>query len=230
MSQDATGHPRHSRPRVTGSFVEANDPGIPVLIAIGRAVAAAAGLEMNLRLEATRLLLVTGAGDTDGDGGLREELARLEELTAGQLLKRMRDLDLPEDLDKRIASAIERRNALVHHTFDDPDVAKAVGGSGDMTEVVNRINRLALDCGELAVELQLFALPRIEAVIGIPIANLATHVMSIDTREITDPRERRQLEAIQAFGDPQRLAGARDVVVSDAQPTPTEPGSEPLCG
>jgi hypothetical protein len=57
---DLAGDPR---PRVTGSFVEPDETARPLLMAIGRALFAAAGLEKTLQLEIARLPCVRHAAD-----------------------------------------------------------------------------------------------------------------------------------------------------------------------
>jgi hypothetical protein len=107
-----------SRPRVQGSFVDPDEDGLGLLVAIGRAVVAAAGLEKALQLELARALYDGHA--IEPNPTLGADLTQSDNLTAGQLLRKLRDLDLPADLDSRIGDAIERRNRLVHHTFEDP--------------------------------------------------------------------------------------------------------------
>jgi hypothetical protein len=205
---DPAGDPR---PRATGSFVEPDETAGPLLMAIGRAVFAAAGLEKTLQLEIARLLSVRHAAeDATPSPTLGQELSRLENLTAGQLLRELRDLNLPADLDKRISDAIERRNQLVHRTFEDPELAKAASSDEHMDAVVKRVEQLALDCAELAVELQLVAIPALEAILGKSRAQLIEIVRSIDPGTITDSRERKQLEAIQTFDDLKGLPLALD--------------------
>jgi hypothetical protein len=61
---------------------------------------------------------------------LPKELSKLDKLTSGGLLEKLRKLGLPEELDKRIADAVDRRNDLVHRTFEDPELARAIGAEG----------------------------------------------------------------------------------------------------
>src|SRR5205823_1466594 len=116
------------------------------------------------------------------------------------LLKELRALNLSTELHDRIDYAIKRRNALVHRTFEDPDLARAVS-RGCFEGPAERINQLAIDCGELAVELEAFAIPNLEAALGMSRFELVELVKSIDLSTFADARSRKQLEAIQAFAD-----------------------------
>lgn len=180
--------------------MEPDEEGAPLSVAIGRAVVGAAALEAALTLEAARLLHAEHArsGD-DTDSTLPKELSRLDKLPAGELLKRLRKLGLPGELDKRIDDVIRRRNDLVHRPFEDPELARAVAGRGNVNDVVKRIERLALDCGELAVELEIFAIPKLLELTGQSPEALIELIKAVDPSTISDPRERRQLQAIQAF-------------------------------
>lgn len=188
------------RPRVTARLDEPDEGAARLFVAVGRTVLAVAGLEQNLRLEITRLLIErNSAADVAQSAELDKELARIGELTGGQLLRELRRLDLSVDLDERIGDAIDRRNEIVHHLIEDPDVIGALAGDG-MDAVVKRIERLALDCAELAVELGIFAAPKLEARLGKSQAELLEILKTRDPETIENPREKRQLEAIQALG------------------------------
>jgi hypothetical protein len=185
------------RPRVTGYFLEPDEESRPLLVAIGRAVMGAAALEKVLLLEIARV-----RAESEGlTPELGDELSRLEGLSAGVLHKTLRALELPDDLDARIADAIKRRNQLVHHPMEDPDLVRAATAGEDVAPVVERIDRLALDCGELAVELQMVASPRLEAVLGKSPPEMLEMLREADLDAIEDPDLRRQVEAIRAAGD-----------------------------
>lgn len=188
------------RPRVTAGLDEPDEGAARLFLAVGRAVLAVAGLEQNLRFEIARLLIErNSAASVAQSAELDKELARIGELTGGQLLRELRRLDLPADLDERLGDAIDRRNEIVHHLIEDPEVIRAMAGDG-MDAVVKRIERLALDCAELAVELCIFAAPKLEARLGKSQAELFEILKTRDPKTIEDPREKRQLEAIQALG------------------------------
>ena len=70
----------------------------------------------------------------------------------------------------------------------------------------HRIERLALDCGELALELEMFAIPKLLEMTGTSPAELIDLIKGIDPGTITDPGERKQLEAVQAFASLEDLS------------------------
>jgi len=196
------------RPRVTVSLVESDESSTALLLAMGRAIIAAAGLERALQLELACLLLEGHV--VTPNPKLESELADSDTLTARQLLGRLRNVDLPEELDVRIAEAIRRRNDLVHHTFGDPDLAAFVLDGKSSSALVDRIDQLAADCASLTVELELVAVPRLERALGKSRAELIEMATSIDPTAIADPRERRRLEAIQQLAGAAGLASALD--------------------
>jgi hypothetical protein len=206
MSEKGGTPKSEQRPRVTGFFVEPDEEGIPLSMAIGRAVVGAAALESALRLEAARLLHLKHAAREDAsDSTLLKELAGLDELTAGGLLRKLKELGMPADLKPRIKDAIDRRNDLVHRTFEDPELARAITKKESVEAVVQRIERLALDCGELAVELEMFAIPKALKLTGRSLEEVVVLVTAQDPRTITDPRERKQLEAVLALAESEDL-------------------------
>jgi hypothetical protein len=79
---------------------------------------------------------------------------------------------------------------------------------------IARIDQLALDCGALAVELQLVAVPGIEKALGKSRTELLQLVNSIDPNTISDANERIQLEAVQAIGGIDGIANLLDDLVT----------------
>ena len=69
-----------------------------------------------------------------------------------------------------------------------------------MDEVVRRIERLALDCGELGIELERFGGDRLVETLGMTREQIAALVLGVDPSTIDDPRMRAQLEALKASG------------------------------
>jgi hypothetical protein len=183
------------RPHVSGWFVEPDNEGRPLLVAIGRAVTGVAALEYHLLLELVRIIWERDGSGPETDG----EIARLERLTGGQRLRELRRLGLPAELDRRIGDAIERRNLLVHNLFEVPAMLSVV--RGEITAAVEWVERLARDCGELAVELHLFNVDAIEALTGKSLAQMLDMVKSIDVDTVDDPGDRQRLEALLAAGD-----------------------------
>lgn len=189
-----------ARPSVAAYFADLDEAAVPFFTALGQVVVAAAALEGNLRLELARLLLADlPRQGLVADETLSEQLAELEGLTAGRLLGRLRERGLPEDLERRIDSAITRRNRLVHHLFEDPQLVEAMADPEASAEAIGKLQQLALDCAALSVELQLFALPKIEASVGASKEDLLDFVLSLDSAQIQKQTEREQLEAIQTL-------------------------------
>lgn len=207
-----------TRPSIAAYFAELDEPAIPFLTALGQVIVAAAALEGNLRLELARLLFAAQAGqEVTGGNTLREQVAELETLTAGQLLGRLRERGLPEDLEQRIDDAVSRRNRLVHRPFEDPQLVMAIAGTEAPDDAIGKLQQLALDCAALSAELQLFALPKIEASLGASKKELFDLVLSLDPAQIQQQVERAQVEAIQALGSAADWAGHSEL-------TPQPPG------
>jgi hypothetical protein len=190
-----------TRPQVTAYFDEPDEASAPFFLAIGRAVLAVSGLEKMLLLEIAGLLTEHESVESlAAKPELGEELSKLERLTAGGLLRELRKLDLAPDLDKRIGDVIDRRNNLIHHLGNDPQVIKALAGDG-MDAVVTRIEQLALDSAALAAELHVVAAAKLEAMVGKSQAELFEIFKAVDPMTIENADERRQVEAIQELGD-----------------------------
>lgn len=177
-------------------FADLDEQAVPFLAALGRAVVGVAALEANLRMELARLLAIEHGSD---DGRLMKELARIERLTGGQLLGELRKHGLPEDLEARIDEAVERCNQVVHRLFEQPDVIEALASGPGRHALIDRIDQLSLDCGSLAVELQTFALSRLEDATGRSSAELLDLVLAADPASL-DGVERSKLEKAQAIG------------------------------
>jgi len=79
---------------------------------------------------------------------------------------------------------------------------EVVTADASVEPVVVRIERLAIDCGELAVELHVFALGELERETGMTRAQMVERIMSVDPTTVKNLRDRERLESIQAVGDP----------------------------
>lgn len=189
------------RPQVTAYFDEPDERTAPFFLAIGQVILAVGGLEYMLLLEIARLFVErSSAAGALNLQELSKEVSRLERLTAGQRLGELRKLELSPDLDQRIGAVIDRRNEIVHHLVEDPQVIKAMGGEG-IDVVVKRFEQLALDAAALAAELHLVAAPKLEVGLGVSQAELMQGLKEIDPKTIDDPLARRQVEAAQALGE-----------------------------
>ncbi|HTR74175.1 MAG TPA: mismatch-specific DNA-glycosylase [Solirubrobacterales bacterium] len=184
------------RPTVFAYFADLDEQAVPLLAALGRAVMGVAALEANLRLELARLLTVAHTSEEDQ---LPKRLGEIEKMTGGQLLRELGKLDLPEDLQARIDDVVARRNRLVHHLFEQPEMIGALEPGPARHAAVEQIDRLSLDCGSLAVELQTFALSRLEDATGRSKEELMDLVLSADPGTL-DGVERTELERAQRIG------------------------------
>lgn len=208
--------PPEERPRVVGSWVEPDDGARPLLHLIGKVVVAVGGLEKAMQLELARLICEEFArGGEAGSDALGPKLDALTRLPGGELLRRLRTFRLPADLADRIDDVIQHRNQLVHHLYEDPELAKAIIDGADLSGVLQRFERLAVDSGELAVELQLFAMPRLEALFGATRAQMVEMVKELDPATLDNARDREQLEALQALTNLPGLATALDELGDD---------------
>jgi hypothetical protein len=145
MSEGALDKDTERRPRVVGSFVEPDEMTLPLFVAIGRAVVAAAALENALQLEPARLLYVkhAAAGELPSSS-LALELFRFDRLSAGQLLGKLQELGVPADLYERIDAAVSRRNDLVHRTFEDAELVRATSRTESLEPIIERSPRARL--------------------------------------------------------------------------------------
>src|ERR1700685_4455546 len=149
--------PLENLPEITGYMDEPDARSEPLLRAMGQLVWAAAALEKVLLLVIALLRV-----ERDGAFPSAKELARLERAPAGVLFGELQKLDLPADLDQRIADAIDRRNRVIHRPIEDPEIVRAIVGGESIDPVTERVQQVALDCGKIAVEPQAVAGPRLE--------------------------------------------------------------------
>ena len=187
--------PLENLPEITGYMDEPDARSEPLLRAMGQLVWAAAALEKVLLLVIALLRV-----ERDGAFPSAKELARLERAPAGVLFGELQKLDLPADLDQRIADAIDRRNRVIHRPIEDPEIVRAIVGGESIDPVTERVQQVALDCGKIAVELQAVVGPRLEKMLGKTQTELMAIVAEADLESIGDARSRQQVEAIRALG------------------------------
>jgi hypothetical protein len=182
-------------PSVTAYFEAGQDERTdPLLRAIGRLVWGANLLEVVLLL-----LVVQLRDDREGQFPAEEEFAYLEEASAGKRLGLLRKLDIPPDLEARIDDAIGRRNRIIHHMFECPEIVGAIISGEGIDAAVEQVEQVALDCGKIGVELYAVAGPRLEAKVGKTPAELVEMLGSVKLEAVEDPRLREQLEAVRAM-------------------------------
>jgi hypothetical protein len=189
------------RPRATGWFESADETFAPLMVALGRLVWGAAVLEKALHLELARVHYERAHASSDPAAyGLSDILVATEQLTGGQARSQLEALGLPADLDARIRGAVAHRNAILHRPLEDPELARDVGTGEGLEAVIERVERLALDCGELGVELERYAGDRLVTLLGISREQMAEALTTLDPATIQDERMRAQLEALKASG------------------------------
>ena len=173
----------------------------PIALAIGRAVLGAATLEMLMRVHIAQLRVAQIGMPPE----LSPELSALERLTAGQLLARLRDLDLPGELAERIAAVIDRRNDLIHHPLEDQQLMVAGFTGVDVDAVAARIDQIALDCQQIDNDLIAAAFPALldalSKALGVSTwPELADLVTTLDLDQVPDDL-RQQFEYVRAMLD-----------------------------
>ena len=189
----------------------------------GRAVVGAGALEAALRVEAARLIYARYAtGNPTSRSTVGQELRRLDKLPAGRPLKVFK----AEDLDRRIKRRHRSpQRTCPPHAFEDPELARAINDAGNIDAVIERIDRLALDCGELAIELQMFSVPKLFELTGRSPTEVVDLVTDVDPTTVTDPRERKQLEAVQALIESQDVSTLfQDLGITENATETTENG------
>lgn len=187
----------------------------PLLRAIGRLVWCANLLETVLLL-----LFLQIRDERDGQLPSHEEFAYLEGASAGKRLGLLRRLEIPSDLEERIDNAIERRNRIIHHIFECPEIVIAVINGDRVDAAVGEVEQVALDCGKIGVELYSVTAPSLEAKFGTP-AEMVEMVASLELDDVDDPRLREQLEVIRA------MRGLDQTLLSQTGPEDGEDGSSP---
>ena len=173
----------------------------PIALAIGRAVLGAATLEMLMRVHIAQLRVAQIGMPPE----LSPELSALERLTAGQLLARLRDLDLPGELAERIAAVIDRRNDLIHHPLEDQQLMVAGFTGVDVDAVAARIDQIALDCQQIGNELIAAAFPALLDALAKALGvstwpELADLVTTLDLGQVPDDL-RQQFEYVRSMLD-----------------------------
>ena len=130
------------------------------MASIGRAVCYAATLEMTMQLDAISRLAETHVLGVH----LRDQVVNLEAMTGGRRLARLKRLDIPDELAKRISAAIEQRNWLIHHLLGF-DFAVAIA-TGDMARLIERVDDVTVACQSLHEEMSPAVFGRFERLLG----------------------------------------------------------------
>ena len=210
--------------RTVADFDEPEDPEIQrLLISLGRAVTATAALEQALQMyalaEVTEIYPLT-------DPQFAEEMTRLLRLTGGQVCSRLRTLGLglPKHLEGPIEDAIGRRNALMHRSFRDLELARAAFANERVDPIVTRMDQLARDCAGLMFDLERTAVPKLCSSIGLSPEDMLKVIGSIDLGAAATPQERRE------FADLTHLLGIEGLAAAVSELSHFAETAEPSAG
>jgi hypothetical protein len=158
---------------------------------IGGAVIAAAGLERTLVGEIYRKQRLADLPV--------EDVEVFEMLSGGKLLGKLRKQGLDDAIAARIDDLIIRRNRLVHGFLDDVEVAQAIMNGDGFNEVRSGVERLGTECAALANEMQAEFAGEIEAVLALPLEEVARRLVAADLSQVSDPKQRAELEKAKAL-------------------------------
>jgi hypothetical protein len=153
--------------------------------AIGSTVIAAAGLERTLVGEIYRMQRLADLPT--------EDVEAFETLSGGKLLGKLRKQGIDDALAVRIDDLLVRRNKLVHGFLDDIEVARSLMNGDGFDEVRSGVERLGTECGVLAKEMQSEIAHEIEAVLGMPLKEIARRLTVADLSQVEDPKQRAEL-------------------------------------
>jgi hypothetical protein len=168
----------------------------PLLEAIGRAVLGAATLEKMLLVDIAQRRVTKDGFDDE----LSHTLSELEAQPAGRLLQHLRELGIAPELAGRINEVLKRRNRLVHHFLEDPEVLEAIWGNVSVDPFVDRVDELAADCQRLVNEIGPLAFSGAEKALGVELPELAQSLMRIDPESVEDEELRSQVESLRPWG------------------------------
>jgi uncharacterized protein YutE (UPF0331/DUF86 family) len=165
----------------------------PLAQSIGRAVMGAAALE--------KVLLVDIVNRMAHREGLREqlelELHELERRSGGKLLEKLKELGLPDDLAARILAAIVRRNRLIHHYMEEPEVMMALMTGAGVEDLVAEVDELAVECQQIINLIAPDALAGLQRALGATIPELIDAIKNLDSQRVENPTLRQQLQTLQ---------------------------------
>ncbi len=189
---------------IDDSMLDAIDKRLtPLVKAISRAVLGAAALE--------KVLLVAFLHLSGRERGLRveleQELSELERRSAGSLLGTLRGLGLGVALAPRIESVVHRRNQLIHHFMEDPEVLIAFQTGHGIDRLVDRVDALAIDCQRIINEIAPEAFIGLQELLGGSLSELLDALQTADLDKVSDRGLRSQLEAIRTV-DSAEIKGA----------------------
>lgn len=125
-------------------FVPPDEDGNTFLVALGRAVLAAAALESFVLLAVIVRRRAEG-WSFDDISGLIDGLGTKP---AGSRIKALREAGESPELISRLWSAVKQRNHVIHHLLADPTVIRAVT-LGETQPLIDQLDAVAVTCAEL---------------------------------------------------------------------------------
>src|SRR4029077_7725320 len=123
-------------------------------------------------------------------------ITKLQRLPAGVRLDELEKSGFDKELLQRARDVVARRNALVHHFFEQPGVAKAMTTGDGLEELCGWIDQLTDDSNGLTAEIGVPAFARAEQVLEMSLPELAAQMASRNLDEIKSEELRSQFQMV----------------------------------
>lgn len=156
---------------------------------IGRAVMGAAALEKVLLVDIVNRM----AQREEEREGLERELRELERRPGGKLLEKLRQLGLNTEMAARVQAAIARRNRLIHHYMEEPEVMAALMTGTGIDALVRDVDSLAVECQQIVNLIAPDAFVGLQQFLGANLPQLLHALTALDLDLVEDPALRQQL-------------------------------------
>jgi hypothetical protein len=147
---------------------------------IGRAVMGAAALE--------KVLLVDIVNRMAQREELEQELRELERRPGGKLLEKLRQLGLDIEMAARIQAAIVRRNTLIHHYMEEPEVMAALMTGAGIDALVRDVDSLAVECQQIVNLIAPDAFAGLQQFLGANLPQILHALTALDLDLVEDQR------------------------------------------
>jgi hypothetical protein len=159
---------------------------------IGRAVMGAAALEKVLLVDIVNRM----AQREEQREELDRELRELERRPGGKLLEKLRQLGLNTEMAARIQAAIVRRNRLIHHYMEEPEVMAALMTGAGIDALVGDVDSLAVECQQIVNLIAPDAFAGLQQFLGANLPQLLHALTALDLDLVEDPTLRQQLATL----------------------------------
>jgi hypothetical protein len=159
---------------------------------IGRAVMDAAALEKVLLVDIVNRM----AQREEQREELDRELRELERRPGGKLLEKLRQLGLNTEMAARIQAAIVRRNRLIHHYMEEPEVMAALMTGAGIDALVGDVDSLAVECQQIVNLIAPDAFAGLQQFLGANLPQLLHALTALDLDLVEDPTLRQQLATL----------------------------------